>query len=478
MAVEDVEQAEAREDLREGLLGDEQESDDSDGTDSEMEAPLTPFSRSPVLFFREKFQAGSIKGSVFMLVVAVVGAGTLSVPFAFEQVGVLLGISMFLVGGCFAYFSLQLLIISSDLAGVKSYVGIARNLYGPVLGNLTQLALLLNLYGTSISYIVAAGSMVSSVLCAVTNEPDLESAPDWMQPRAVMIALVCCIVVPLCLMRTMGALRYSSLVAVGCSSYLAIVVMIKYFAYCGTDVTVIDPGASHNRQTVQCFWKPHTEDQEPISLVNYGMDRLLSAIPIVVYAYTCHPNVLPVFLELQKPSRRRMFKVLGRATGLSFTMYVVLGTFGYLTFKTQLEHSNGNFLNNDYHHDAMTMLGACGMSLSVILAIPLFVNAFRASFYRIIAGPDSDALDASTAAHVSMSLGMVSLALLPAILVKDISIVFQLLGSTTNPFLCYILPCLFINKAPQGHYRKEKALSILLAVGITAISVMALVQKF
>lgn len=188
--------------------------------------------------------------------------------------------------------------------------------------------------------------------------------------------------------------------------------------------------------------------------------------------------MLPVFLELQKPTRKRMYKVVGRAIGIAFLLYALLGTFAYLTFKTQLTRSDGNFLNNDYHERGSTLLGAVGMSLSVILAIPLFVNAFRGNVFTLLGSEGLNPRSAPLALHVSVSLGMVVAALIPAILIKDISMVFAVLGSTTNPLICFVLPALFIHRvAPPGMYRSEKVLAAVLAVTISLVSVSSLVNN-
>lgn len=79
----------ATDELSAGLLRSDSDDSSSEGVES-TEHPshvgrfstphpftMTPFTRSPVKFFNERFQAGSIKGSVFTLMVALIGAGTL-----------------------------------------------------------------------------------------------------------------------------------------------------------------------------------------------------------------------------------------------------------------------------------------------------------------------------------------------------------------------------------------------------------------
>lgn len=213
--------------------------------------------------------------------------------------------------------------------------------------------------------------------------------------------------------------------------------------------------------------------------------EILTAVPIVVYAYTCHPNILPIFLELKKASPRRMNKVVTRAIGSAFLLYVSLGIFAYLTFKTQLAHSNGNFLLNDYHGDPMILCGAIGIGISITFALPLFVNAFRSVAYTLVLPLIDDEHPIGSEArkipllwHWILSIGMVVAAVVPAVSVADISKIFTVLGATTNPVICFIFPAMFVNRAvPAEMYVTTKRMATFLAVFIPAISLSSLAYQ-
>jgi len=392
-----------------------------------------------------------------------------------------------------ASFTLMLLIISAENTRAKSYVTLAQKLYGRRTANLTTIILLCNLYGTTISYIVASGNLISKVLLVVfgygtakTTQGGGNNDPILLKPSSIILILTCTVITPLSLLRTMGALRYSSLLAVACTCYLAIVVASMYFEFCANQAVVsISDGSYRDNQTVQCFWEEGSDTTEHYKFFSTDFIDILTTVPIVVYAYTCHPNVLPIFLELRQANQRRMGKIISRATGLSLILYLILGCFGYLTFKSQLAHSSGNFLLNDYHHNYSTLLGAIGMSLSVVLAIPLFVNAFRSNLYNFlvpIIDPDyvpprtGRLQEMSAKWHYSITVGMIVFTVLPAISVDDISKVFTVLGSTTNPILCFVLPALFIVKAaPSDRYEKTKVMAVSLAIIIPIVSITSLI---
>ena len=62
---------------------------------------------------------------MFTLSTAIVGAGILAVPYAIQQAGYVLGILLFAFGGLAAYFSLTLLVISSEFTQGTSYRDLA-----------------------------------------------------------------------------------------------------------------------------------------------------------------------------------------------------------------------------------------------------------------------------------------------------------------------------------------------------------------
>ena len=174
-----------------------------------------------------------------------------------------------------------------------------------------------------------------------------------------------------------------------------------------------------------------------------------------------------------------MGKVVGRSVGLSCSVYIVLGSFAYLTFKEKLEHSEGNFLHNYKYPDALILLGMIGMSLSVTLAVPLFVNAFRSNIYRLIVGEHAEYSKSSTLVHVSVTVGFILLVLLPSVLVKDISVIFKILGGTTNPMISFCLPMMFFVKSSYYQSRfVERTISIVLSVSICFLSFYSLITNF
>lgn len=415
--------------------------------------------------------------------------------------GLFIGLIMFCVGAVLASFTLNLISLSRELTGIKSFEKLAYHLYGRWAYYLAILCLALNLYGTTISYIVASGHTLSFVINSFVR--------DAVSPQVATIFVLVFIIFPLSLLKSMASLRYSSLVGVLCVCFLSVTVLFKYFQFCADHISVMAANESH---TVTCFWEPQEEE---IILVNMVKPKdILKAVPLVLYAYTCHPSLLPVLMELQRPTIKRMRSVANYANMFSCLVYCSIGSFVYLTFQSQLGKSNGNFLQNDYKKDSAILLGALALSISLTFAVPLFVTAFRKivipilSYYldietynkivvqksrvknglrqRLLSDEqddnDEDNKDPFSEVnmiwHSTIAIVFLLLAGLPAILVEDISIVFTILGGTTNPLLCFVFPAMFIAKAGGSEHRYMKVFSFLISLGLPLLCLSSLLMQW
>lgn len=185
-------------------------------------------------------------------------------------------------------------------------------------------------------------------------------ATPWDTSEFYILLVVVVFALPLSLLRSMSALRFSSLLGVTGVTFLTVVVAVEYFHICG------GPDAA------PCVWDhvPH-EATAPESFASF-----FRSVPLIVYAFTCHANIMPIFSELQKPLKRRMYKVVRRALLIAGTLYVVMSTFGGLIF---LRDTKGNILLNDFHRVPPVVAGCFAMVACLTFALPLLVHAFRSN---------------------------------------------------------------------------------------------------
>lgn len=109
---------------------------------------------SPVRFTQRKFRAGGTSGSVFSLIAATLGAGTLTFPYAVMENGIAWGTILIILGALISYYTGMLLVITSNHTKRHRYEDMAEALFGKRMAIFTSVMNLLCLMGFIMSYIV------------------------------------------------------------------------------------------------------------------------------------------------------------------------------------------------------------------------------------------------------------------------------------------------------------------------------------
>lgn len=348
------------------------------------------------------------------------------------------------------------------------YQRLALHSYGNWLSKGLQVIMAIQYYGGHVGYIVAFSGFIDLVY-SIYPHPE-----GW--PNSIYIICVVGIgfgvTFPLGLMRSVDSLRFTSLLGFTCSSYLVLVVTIEYFLICheGNKIT-------KDKYPTTCFWSDDyhigTPELWPMTDFQSAARGFLTAFPLVVFAYTGHPFVLPLYVELAQPTINKMRKVFYTGLSIVTVLYFCISTFGFLLF---LRSVCSNLLLNDFRKHIDVVIAALGISLSCILTEPIYSYNFRRMIGLIAWNKSSR--DISTFWHVTITFLLVASNVGLAIAVTSIATVFGFLGSTTYPLLGYILPAAFFVKiTPPGSYPIRKKIAIVQAVIVGIISLCSLGYK-
>ena len=191
---------------------------------------------------------------------------------------------------------------------------------------------------------------------------------------------------PASLARTLGALRYSFLLGIVFVGYLAIVVIIESF----------------NKNI--CNISQNYEQSSKFDITGF-----LSTFPIAIFSFTCHSNVLDVYQELQRKSRRRMSKVLSRVMIIALILYVLVGVFGYITFANNTDQLTNDdnagviLLASSYDDKLPMMISLCFICISIIFTFPLNIKPTKDSLLEILYPNEKNE---SNTKHFLLTLGI------------------------------------------------------------------------
>jgi len=103
---------------------------------------------------QRKFRAGGTNGSIFSLVAATLGSGTIAFPYAVAANGLIWGNILIVLGALVSYFSGMLLVAVSAKTGTDRYEDMARKLYNRRVEKIVSILNIICLMGFTMSYIV------------------------------------------------------------------------------------------------------------------------------------------------------------------------------------------------------------------------------------------------------------------------------------------------------------------------------------
>ncbi len=429
-------------------------------------SPLSPSWKE--VMTAKKVPEGSTKASIFNLTSTIIGGGVLSIPYAFACTGLAVGVIMLLVMSSASAYSAYLLLSCARRCGGKNYEDIAVFIYGRTGGTFVNFLVFLLVYLACIGYIVLMGDLLTQLI------PPIFPSDEWLN-RVAMMGSCVVVIYPVTLLRNISALRITSFVSVIAIMFLAGAIIDKSIRinenFVPANATSHHGSGSHKFLPVEdpCLAKA-TSRFQCIKWVRFDFDFLL-AIPILSCSFMCHFNVLPVHLELRRPTRQRMKKVIYWTMGLAAFLYLLVAIAGYLSFFQMLLGKNGgNVLNLYSKGDFVITMGRAGLVMTLLLSFPLLTHPCRATievlfFDRFWSPSNCRSIFISTLISVTSYL--------IAIFVPSITVVWTLTGSTDAIVVAYVLPALFYLKLTKGSIcnRRKLPAAFLFVAGV-ALSIV------
>lgn len=244
--------------------------------------------------------------SVINLLNTIVGAGTLAMPAAMSHMSVTLGTFVILWSGLTSAFGLYL---QSRCAryldrGTASFFALSQITY-PNAAVVFDTAIAVKCFGVGVSYLIIIGDLMPGV--ALGFNSDAGAAP-FLLDRHFWITAFMLVIIPLAFLRRLDSLKYTSVIALVSIGYL-IVLVVYHFA------------------------SDSPAERGDVHLIRWhGPVALLSSLPVVVFAYTCHQNMFSILNELRDNSPASAVGVISSSIGSAASIYILVAVTGYLTF--------------------------------------------------------------------------------------------------------------------------------------------------
>lgn len=288
-----------------------------------------------------KLEAGgsSVWGASFNFVNSIVGAGIIGIPFAIQQCGFIPGMLLLLLVAYLINRSVVMLVECGMRAGKFDLESLAEHLLGPAGYYLAVTSMMLFAYGGMTAYLVILGDTLPVVA-------DFLFGPSFLSQRRASIGFFSTLIVlPLCLMRDLSSLSWTSFLSIFADAVLIVIILVS--------------AASATKEQSEHF--------QPDDLGQMGI-TLFAGLGTMSFAFVCQHNSFLVFKSLRQPTLANWKQVAGISLSIAYALCLALGLIGFFAFYPYVE---GDLLNNFPASYASVAVARALLAVSMLLTYPM-----------------------------------------------------------------------------------------------------------
>lgn len=375
----------------------------------------------------------SIGMSVFNLSNAIMGSGILGLAFALANTGIVLFVLLLVSVTLLSIYSISLLLKCSQETGCMVYEKLGEQVFGTpgrllVFGSTT-----LQNTGAMLSYLFIVKNELPNVIKFLIG---MENSTAWYLDGRFLLGVVTFgIILPLCLLKNLGYLGYTSGFSLTCMFFFLVVVVYNKFKIPCPYISVNETLTNSQNATVegQCTAKYFTFNS-----------KTAYALPTLAFAFVCHPSVLPIYSELRDRTQKKMQLVSNISFFAMFLMYFLTAIFGYLTFYDKVESELlGTYSNKK---DILLLTVRLAVIIAVILTVPVLFFTVRSSLFELARKTKYKFWQLLLVTIILLIIIDLLVIFIPAM--KDI---FGAIGATSANMLIFILPSMLYLKITSGN---------------------------
>uniref|UniRef100_A0A672Z466 Sodium-coupled neutral amino acid transporter 4-like n=1 Tax=Sphaeramia orbicularis TaxID=375764 RepID=A0A672Z466_9TELE len=424
-------------------------------------------------FFEQHPGHASFGMSVFNLSNAIMGSGILGLSFAMANTGIVL-FTVLLVGvAILSLYSVHLLLVTAKEGGSLIYEKLGERAFGWP-GKMAAFgSIIMQNIGAMSSYLFIVKYELPEVIRAFLGLE--ENSGEWYMNGNYLVVFVSIgVILPLSLLKNLGYLGYTSGFSLSCMVFFLGVMIYKktqlpcplpFFFHHSTNLSMngsdmhalhmynntgqtdfsradVSPvlGSHDAHHSSGVHFEPHPDDEEMCTPKYFVFNSQTAyTIPILAFAFVCHPEVLPIYSELKDRSRKKMQNVSNLSILAMLIMYMLSALFGYLTFYENVEAELLHTFTKVYKFDTMLLLVRLAVLTAVTLTVPIVLFPIRSSITNLL----FSGRDFSWTRHLLIAAAILAFNNMLVIFVPTIRDIFGFIGSSAATMLIFILPAAF-----------------------------------
>ncbi|KAL7828618.1 hypothetical protein SRHO_G00322520 [Serrasalmus rhombeus] len=399
--------------------------------------------------------------SVFNLSNAIMGSGILGLAYAMSNTGIVLFLTLLIFIAILTAYSIHLLLKSAGVVGIRAYEQLGFRAFGQTGKVIAACIITVHNIGAMSSYLFIVKIELPFIIEGLLGH---KSSGEWYLNGNYLIIIVSLgVILPLALMRQLGYLGYTSGFSLSCMVFFLISVIYKKF--------VMECPVYSDNSTQTSISAVYSSDNDTCTAKLVTLTpQAAYTIPILAFAFVCHPEVLPIYTELKKPTKKRMQNVANISIMAMFVMYLLTAIFGYLTFYGNVE---GELLKNYSTADTLMLCVRLAVLVAVTLTVPVVLFPIRRAVLQLLF-PEKPF---HWARHILIALCLLFLVNLLVIFVPNIRDIFGVIGATSAPSLIFILPGIFYVRIVPEEQEPMKSRPKIMAIVFAALGFIFMVTS-
>lgn len=380
------------------------------GLKADRDSPQKSVSALPGLVKSEG--TSSFAASVANVTKSLVGIGMLTLPRALADGTPALGVTVLFMSGSLSALSFFMLGYCAHLTGAESLPHLWDVTVGHRSAFVVEAVIFVDTLLSCIAFALLIGDYTSKSVGGL-----FPSVPDQLRSHGTLVMVVGVgLLLPLCMIRRLSLLRFSSLGGLVCTLYV-------FFYVVGDFGSMLLSGDGEF-------------GQRPFSGTQLRPAGLLRSTAIFAVAFMAHCNAPAFYADLRDRSPSRFAAVSACSFGAAFLIYMAFGISGFGRFGDDVP---GNALAA-YPLSTPVLLMWLGMGLCIIASFPLVFAALRTAALRL-----AGRLYGHTLEHEGLASRTVTVVLVLSItsvgsVLRDLSSVVSLCGALSGLCLALVFP--------------------------------------
>ncbi|KAF4093547.1 hypothetical protein AMELA_G00003190 [Ameiurus melas] len=416
--------------------------------------------------------------SVFNLGNAIMGSGILGLAYAMANTGVVMFLFLLTAVAFLSAYSIHLLLKASGVVGIRAYEQLGFRAFGTPGKMAAGIAITLQNIGAMSSYLYIVKYEFPLVIQAFLKV-DTPSGEWYLNGNYLVVIVSVCIILPLALMKQLGYLGYTSGFSLSCMVFFLISVIYKKFQVsCPfTDFSFANRTAALNISGVliEHSGVSMTPEDDPSCaprMFNINTQTAYT-IPILAFAFVCHPEVLPIYTELRNPTKKKMQYVSNISITVMYVMYFLAALFGYLTFYDKVEAELLHTYSKIDPYDTLILCVRVAVLTAVTLTVPIVLFPVRRAIQQLFF-PNKTFW---WPRHIAIAILLLTIINLLVIFAPNILGIFGVIGATSAPCLIFIFPAVFYIRIVPKEEEPMRSAPKILAACFAGVGVLFMIMS-